>query len=211
MGCPHHCVRIAALDLDPLDHRAVGRWRNRRDDLVGDQRDRLRRLRVVGDLDRIAEDVARRAFPVLPLPLVHVQPHRLPVRAREPGVDVDEGLHPGTRPRADSGGSRAGSRAPRHRREPARPGARAFDVLREQRDAGRRRLFDGRAAIVAADRDVHHAGHRLRSRRLRKRDQEARRVRLRARDGHVGRDAREEQRDGGCGDESSGQSHRDVW
>ena len=53
----------------------------------------------------------------------------------------------------------AGDRCRRARREP-------FDVAREQRHAGRRRLFDRRPLVVAADRDVHHAGHRLRSRSL---------------------------------------------
>ena len=83
-----------ALDLDPLHHVGVGRRRDRRDDLVGDQRDRRRRRRVDAHPDRIAEEISGRTFPVLAFPLVHVHPHRVPVGAREARVDVDERLHP---------------------------------------------------------------------------------------------------------------------
>src|SRR4029079_18360961 len=93
-----------------------------------------------------AVDVPRRTLPVLPLPLVHVQPDDLPVGARELRVDVDERLHPVL-----------ACRQIRQSRErmtpfatsdrPRRPRLDGVDELREERSPGRTGLLDRRLLV----------------------------------------------------------------
>ncbi len=111
-------------------------------------------------LDGIAIEVAWRLLPVLPFPLVHVQPHRVAIGARELRVDVHEGLHP-----VVPGGQipQAGERVPAvaavecHRLAGLQP----LDIFREQRYAFRAGLLNRRGLAVAADREIHHPRDRL--------------------------------------------------
>ena len=158
-----------ALDLDPLDHRGVRGGGDRRNDLVSHEPDRRRRCRVDPHLHRIAVEVSRRSLPVLAFPLVHVQPHRVAVRAREARVDVHERLHPVL---AGRNVAQARDRMPaivRADRDRG-PGRELVDVFREERHPFRIGLLDGRPLGVLADREVHHAGDRLRAGPWRERD-----------------------------------------
>ena len=107
------------------------------------------------DLHRLAKEVAGRALPVLPFPLVHVQPHRVPVGPVELGVHVHERLDPvgaggdvGQRPGP-------GTRTSTRRSRPAGRGLRFDDVHPEQRHAVLARLVDGRVASVVGTRECH--------------------------------------------------------
>ena len=161
-----------ALDAEPLHVLRVGRHVGRRDDLIADEPDGLLLLRVEMHFHRRRVQVPRRAPPVLPLPLVHVQPDGVAVGAGELRVDVHERLHPVVAgrqiPQALDGMAEGG------RVDDGRPaGHEAVDLRAEERHAGRPRLLDGRPPVVAADRHVDAAGHRLGPRAGRKRNLEA--------------------------------------
>ena len=122
--------------------------------LVGNERDRRVGLGIERDLHRLAKEVAGRALPVLPFPLVHVQPHRVPVRPVELGVHVHERLGP-----VGAGGDvgQRPDRVPECRRVDRDRLARLEirHVHPEQRHAVLARLVDGRVASVVGTRECH--------------------------------------------------------
>ena len=148
------------LDADSLDEFGIRRRLPRRDDFVGDEADRLAARGGEGYFDRRAIQIPGRLLPVLSFPLIHVQPDRLAVGARETRVDVDERLHPVVAGRKVAQ-ARHRIAAIRRTDRRVRSSGECFDIPGKQRHAGRPRLLDGCAAVIAGNRDVDHAGDRL--------------------------------------------------
>ena len=89
---PPELRQALAADALVLDVLRRGRLGNGRDHLVEDDRDRVRTRRVDLDLLRGAVQVAGREVPVLAFAAVHRQLDRVPVRAVERLVAVEDGL-----------------------------------------------------------------------------------------------------------------------
>ncbi len=161
-----------ALELDVLHVARVGRLLHRWNHLVGHQPDRLAGARIEMHLDRLAIQVARRTLPVLSFPVIHVQPHRVPVGARKAGVDVDERLHPviAGRQVRQAGDRRTKIAAVDHGRL---AGLECMHVMAEQRHPGGRSLLDGWLVVGAADGHVHATGDRAGMGRVREADLDA--------------------------------------
>ena len=124
------------------------------------------------DPNRRALDVAGRSLPVLPFPLIHVQPHGVAVGANELGVDVDECLRPVVAGRkiAQALDGIAKRRAVDGH---GRTGRDRLDVDGEQWHAVGVGLLNGRAIVGLADRHVDAAGHGPRVRGSGERDRES--------------------------------------
>src|SRR3954468_19999656 len=68
-----------ALKFDPLDHRGIRRYLNRRNDFVDHEANGGGRFRIECDAHRIAKEVSWRFLPVLAFPLIVVKPNRVSV------------------------------------------------------------------------------------------------------------------------------------
>ncbi len=159
-GSPPELRERRTLKAESLHPLVVGRHLDGRDDVRRAQPNGEALLRVDRDALHVAVEVARRACPVLPLPLVVVHPEHVSVGSAEFRVDVHEALHP-----VLAGGDVAhvpdrvaevalGDDGGAARRQ-------GLDVVAEERDAQSAGLQPRLAVVGARDHDIDAAGEGL--------------------------------------------------
>ncbi len=157
------------LHAKPLDPFGIGGRLDRRNHLVADQCDPVAPGGVQRDLLRPAVQVARRAVPALPFPLVVVHPYGVAIGAMKLGIDVEECLHGIL--------ARRNLRQALHRRpevagidDGVLPGRQPFDIAAEERHAHAAHLQARLALATSRDHDENPARNRTRMNGGRKRD-----------------------------------------